>query len=584
METNRENKLPEETEAAAEEVLNQTEPETGEPGTDNPETSEPETGEPVENRPETDETGEAPEAAPETEEPAGIPEAPGTGPEPQKKRKLGGTAMKMKRGGMATLMSVVFIAIVVVLNVLVSLLTERFPSLDVDLTANKMNSLSDQALEIAKGIEQDTSIFLIGEEDSYRKDRLYSDYGLEYSQVANLAEKLQEANSKISVEFIDPDTNPGFISEYAGETLTSGTVLVRTEQRYKVLNVTDLFNVSQNSSTYQMEIYSKVDGALAGALELVNLKTVPVIAIATGHDELLASDSADSLLSFTELMESQNFEIQKINFLTDEIPEDAQVVLIPTPSTDYTEEEIDKLRAFLDNADEEQDVTVWATFHSTQADLPRLSSFLEEWGIQVEEGMVAETDVSRMLSSNPSFLLADVDQTEILKDNSYPNLVVAENRPITLLFDGNVDISTQALWTSADSSFHYTADMTEIPDDPETGSQILAALGVTNYQINGGHSRHSVVVFGSSYIFTDRFISATAYSNRNYIRDLMQFCTGTEASQVTTVSTSQVQTNVQDVAASQSTILLLGLGVFTAGLPLVILIVGLVVFLRRRHL
>ncbi len=569
METNHENKLPEDVEAVETEAVDQTEPETGEA-----ETEERETGEPAEEQPETGESGGTRETALETEEPAGTPKQ-------KKKRRSGGAAMKMKRGGMTTLMSVVFIAIVVVLNILVSLLTERFPSLDVDLTANKLNSLSDQALEIAKSVEQDTSIFLIGAEDSYRKDKLYSSYGLEYSQVANLAEKLREANSKISVEFVDPDTNPGFISQYAEEALTSGTVLVRTEQRYKVLNVTDLFDVTQNSSTYQVEVYSMVDSALAGALELVNLKTVPVIAIATGHDEML---STDSLTGFTELMESQNFEIREINFLTDEIPDDVQAVMIPTPTTDYTEEEINKLRAFLDNAEEEQDITVWVTFHSTQAELPRLSNFLEEWGIKVEEGMVAETDASRMLSSNPSFLLADVDQTEILQDSTYQNLVVAENRPLTLLFEGNVDISTQALWTSADSSFHYTADMTEIPDDPETGSQILTAMGVKNYQSNGNYSRHSVVVFGSSYVFTDSFISATAYSDKNYIRDLMQFCTGTEASQVTTVSTSQVQTNVQDVAVSQSTILLLGLGVFTAGLPLVILIVGLVVFLRRRHL
>ena len=36
---------------------------------------------------------------------------------------------KFKRGGMATLMTVVFVAIVIVLNVVVSALAERFPSM-----------------------------------------------------------------------------------------------------------------------------------------------------------------------------------------------------------------------------------------------------------------------------------------------------------------------------------------------------------------------------------------------------------------------------------------------------------------------
>ena len=42
---------------------------------------------------------------------------------------------KFKRGGMATLMTVVFVAIVIVLNVVVSALAERFPSMDIDMTA-----------------------------------------------------------------------------------------------------------------------------------------------------------------------------------------------------------------------------------------------------------------------------------------------------------------------------------------------------------------------------------------------------------------------------------------------------------------
>ena len=98
---------------------------------------------------------------------------------------------KFKRGGMATLMSVVFIAIVVVVNVLVSALSNRFPSMNVDLTAEKLNSLSDQALEIAKGVQNDTDIYLIGDEEAIRKDRVFTSYNLKYSQVANLADKLQ---------------------------------------------------------------------------------------------------------------------------------------------------------------------------------------------------------------------------------------------------------------------------------------------------------------------------------------------------------------------------------------------------------
>lgn len=502
---------------------------------------------------------------------------------PKQKKKRGGLfkSNKFKRGGMATVMSVVFIAIVVVINILVGLLTERFPSLNWDLTADKLNTLSDQAIDIAKGIEQETTIYLIGEEEAYRKDRLYSSYGLEYSQVSNLAEKLREVNSKISVEFIDPDTNPGFISEYPEENLTSGTVLVKTEKRHKLLTASDLFTVRNNQSTYQTETYSKVDSALAGALEIVNLETMPVVTMATGHGELLTDDV---LGSFEELLETQNFEVKSIDFLTEEIPEETQLLMIPTPSTDYAEEEIQKLREYIDDETHSGQRSLLVTCHASQGSLPRLQSFLEEWGIQVGEGVVAETDSSRVALRNAGYVLVDPSEN-LLNENTYNPLVSAASRPLSLLFEANGDVvMTGSLWTTAASAYVATEDMTEADIATlETSQQSVACIAEKRPRVDGEEARRSLVVFGSSYVFTDTFMNTTAFGDKNYVSDLLGYCTGTDGSQVS-VSTQQVPTNTLDVAASVSTVNLLGLGVFTVGLPLAILIAGLVIFLKRRHL
>lgn len=83
-------------------------------------------------------------------------------------------------------------------------------------------------------------------------------------------------------------------------------------------------------------------------------------------------------------------------------------------------------------------------------------------------------------------------------------------------------------------------------------------------------------------MFTDTFLE-TAFDNSQYIIDLMKFATDTDGSRVS-VYTDKVQTNVVDVTASQNTITVLGLGVFTIGLPVLILAAGLVIFLKRRHL
>ena len=123
--------------------------------------------------------------------------------------------------------------------------------------------------------------------------------------------------------------------------------MVKTDKRHKTLAVTDLFSIQQDSSTGQYNYYSKVDGALANALYLVNLDTVPVVAFATGHNEMLTV--SDNLSTFTGMLNDNNFEVKEFNMLMDEIPEDASIVVLGTPTTDYTSEELSKLEAYLDD-------------------------------------------------------------------------------------------------------------------------------------------------------------------------------------------------------------------------------------------
>ena len=491
---------------------------------------------------------------------------------------------KFKRGGMATLMTVVFVAIVIVLNVVVSALAERFPSMDIDMTAQGLNTLSDQAVEIAKNVDQDTTIYLIGTEEAYENNQIgqsyLSYYGveLEYNQVASLARRLAEANSHIKVEFVDPDTNPTFISEYADEDLSTGKVMVQTERRHRVLTVTDLFTIEQDQTTGGYNTYSMVDSALAGALELVNMEDVPVFTIATGHGEMLTSDN---MASFISMLEDQNFEVQEIDLLTESIPEGTQVLMLPTPTTDYSEAEVDKLREYLNNTTNPEALTLLATSNPTQGSMPNYEAFLEEWGIRVEEGVVAETNTDRMALADAYGVLVDPSE-DYLSGNTYDRLVSYYSAPITKLFDANNGISTYDLWTTSDSAYVVTEDTTEEQAaDPDTSSQTVASVSSKYVQVDGSSVTRSLVMFGSSYVFLDTFMS-NAFSDGSFVTDLTLYLTGNDGSNVT-VLTERVQTNEMDVTATRSTMDMWGI-IFSAVIPVAILACGLVIFLKRRHL
>ncbi len=474
---------------------------------------------------------------------------------------------KLKHGAAAVIMTIIFVAIAVGLNIAASIMTERFPSMNIDLTAEGLNTLSEQALEIARGIDEKTEIFIMAAEEDSRADRVYSSYGVKYSQVANLADKLKEANSNIEVSYMPPDENPGFINEYADDDLAVGKVLVRTDRRYKVLAISDLYNITQNQETGAYAYYSKVDGALAEALYTVNLDEIPVFAIATGHNELLQG----SMEGFKANLAEMSFAVEEFNILTGEIP-DAAVLMLPTPSTDYTPEEIDKLREYVSGGEESR--TILLTCFPAQGELPNLAAFMEEWSVGRLEGFVSETDANNVVVSDMSFILAD-KTAEFLPDKTYQYLVSPYSTPLEVLFTSNDGVSVSEMWVSKDSAVISTD--ANNPDgsvvEGTQGVQTLATMSVKG----SGH----VAVFGSSFAFVDSYGANSTFGNESFFRDMLTSVTGIAASGITI---PQVQTNIVDISAPAGTVMWLGLGVFTIGLPLLILAAGIVIFMKRRHL
>ena len=221
---------------------------------------------------------------------------------------------RFKHGSMATVMTAGVVVIAVLVNMLVGILADRFPSMNWDMTKSNSNSLSDKALEIVDGVTQPTEISLILTESEAKSNQYYS-------QVATLAEKMAERNGNITVQYIDADANPGFIAPYTEDGLAAGGVLVKTEKRSRVVTQGELFPSQIDYSTYQTIRYNDVDAALANAVSAVNVAEMPVVAFDTGHNEGMDTTYLQSFLK------SSNFDTVTFNLLTDEIPEEAQVIV-----------------------------------------------------------------------------------------------------------------------------------------------------------------------------------------------------------------------------------------------------------------
>src|SRR5690554_957921 len=107
---------------------------------------------------------------------------------------------KFRYGGSSALLTVLVIAIIVVINLIV-----RSYDLRVDLTENKLYSLSEQTLRILDNLDQKVNIYAL-----YRT-------GNENIAVAEIIDRYERRSNQVNFEFMDPLLNPQFVENYKGE-------------------------------------------------------------------------------------------------------------------------------------------------------------------------------------------------------------------------------------------------------------------------------------------------------------------------------------------------------------------------------
>lgn len=516
---------------------------------------------------------EAPAAG---KEEAGEPEDPENKPKEHRARAFF-ASNKFRRGSVSTAFTVGFLVVIVLINVIVGILGERYPSMNIDLTKNSSNTLSAQADKIVDSVKTPVTLYILATEARTKGDEILSDYGIKFSQVGALAAKMAERNSNIKVEYIDLVKNPTFATQYKSDNVAEGDVIVKSDKRYRVVTYTELFNVQYASDGTTTETYSLVDSALASGVNSVIADTLPVVSFDTGHKEQMDGATYKSLLS------GNSFETKDFNLLTDAIPDKTQMIVLGCPTTDYTDSEIKKLDDFLGSKTLAGDRSLMLTFHPSQAAMPKLATFLQEWGIQVPQSVIVESDQSKYYTNDASYILSNIQSGLSLGNSSDYNLFTTpQSTPVKILYTEKGSKKTYSLAKSnetcytVDNSTKSTTNLPKAAYDTAVLTQDTVASGDKSYKAN-------VIALGSTTMFNAEILGASTFSNGQYMVDLSKYATGTSNTDTQVTSTS-VQTNVADITLSTGVSTLLGLGVFTILIPLLIAMAGIMVYHKRRHL
>lgn len=517
----------------------------------------------------------------------------------------------LRYGGLSVGLTVAVIAVIVVLNVIVSTVFSLVGA-NLDMTADDLFEVSSEThslLEKINAEENNITVYFLTDPDNLGQiatsNHGYTSTGLwGMKYIHSLALELAEKYDYISVDYISLTREPARVKEILGEdyentSLTNTYIIVDnyTPERDSKGNImTDangqpasywhnyrLFSrdsfYSFNPSTYNV-IGFKGDYRFCSAILSVTSEVAPTAYILTGHGEsvgayTMGEESTDygDALNLCGMLYDNGYNIRHINLQYEDFEADeaSALAVIYSPKSDYlsgttgSANEIDKLKTFLTQSG--HSLMVFAD-PDTRA-LPNLEGFLNEvGGIEPGSDKLKNDGSSSITVDGYSIVGSFKDAGDPLSEKLAT--VAADSKAIFRLAKSirvTDPAKAKAIYTLPDGCVAETSDgeVTEITE---------GAL-LTLSEVNEGSY---IMTCGTSTLALSNYTEQPDYVNRELLVTAFGILTGKDNAGM--VRDRVILNEGLDLTTRQATVWTV---VLTAGLPLVIAVIGTCVYVRRRH-
>ena len=457
----------------------------------------------------------------------------------------------LQGGSYSIIITAVVLAILIAVNVLVSALPTTLTKYDISST--KLYSITSNTKVVVNALEEDVTIYWIvqsGEEDAV---------------IENLLNKYDSLSDHISVVKKNPDVYPTFAEQYTDETVQNNSLVVECGERSRFIGYDDIYVQEADMYSYSYNTSFDGEGAITSAIDYVVTEDLPQLYVLEGHGE------QELPSTFSDQIEKENIEVNTLSLLTvDEIPEEADCILIYAPSSDISTEEKDMLSEYTKNGGK----LMVVAGPVEDGSLDNLYSLLSDYGVEPCEGIVVESDREHY-TLQPYVLLPDMNSDEItdsLIDEHYYAIM-----PISLGLDvSGADSSVTTLMTTSDTSFSKIAGYnleTYEKEDGDIDGPFAVAVSVDC------DNEGQIVWLTSSAFLEDMYNAFSSGANSDLAMNALSSLIGErEAMAIRSKSLNYNYLNISSSTASLLKVLMIGV------FPLAYLGIGIGVILRRRRL
>ncbi len=345
-----------------------------------------------------------------------------------------------RQGGNVTLASVAFIGLLAVGNWFVNRHSPQW-----DLTANRIYTLSDQSAKVLNGLQQDvkiTAFFPSQQEDAYVRG------------TKDLLRQYDRRSDKVTVEFVDPDVNPGVarqfdISSYPVTIFQAGD---RKEQ------TTGLTEQDFTSSILKLTRADKKK-----------------IYFVQGHQERDPENPQQpGYNAAAEALKAENYQVEDLSLLaTQKVPDDANVVVVAGPRAPFLDPEKQALKDYLDRGGK-----VFFLIDPRQD--TGLSDLLGGWYVQVDDDLVIDPGRNYM---GDALSILPMPQSGHRITTSLPDLILPGTRSVTVKPGAGSQFAIVPLLRTTDRAWaekNFTAAARQDPDDAPGPLSVAVAVNKTD--------------------------------------------------------------------------------------------------------
>lgn len=398
--------------------------------------------------------------------------------------------IKVKRA-----MLTAFLSLLTVLAVGTTTVLLPYSVKQIDINKNKLYSPDGAIEEYLMNVDEEITVYLI---DPYTNE----------NSLYNIILRAVEAGKNMRLEIVNTAEDTDFLEKYGLEDQSqeslSYAMIVESDKRWSFINGDDYFyyyntdkqkylsaSELQNEFTYYASIlnqyykyYDSLSDEAKAALDICNERleslqnnTVVCIRLESALAEAVAYVTADMIptVYFLTGHGEEGTVVNPYDFKAEGVlPENADMIVINSPSEDYSVSELNMIIDYLDN-----DGKLYVLIDETNYSMPNLMSLLSHYGLSVDASVISEikgdkvSDVVTVSVNREHEAFTDMTASEVTVKGVSKIITAADTK-----FQYSTMLSYKATEGDGDNSVEYPV---AVSVNDEKGKRITLFTGALTF-------------------------------------------------------------------------------------------------------